>query len=112
MLQGFGDLFFERYLTESFKCWFQGLRIEASGHATAMCLTALRDEDLRQDLSKINVPTCIFHGKHDIVCPCVFAELMHRGIKGSELIPFEYSGHGLFYCELKKFNYELIRFIK
>jgi non-heme chloroperoxidase len=112
MLQGFGDIFFERYLTESFKGWFQGLGIEASGHATAMCLTALRDEDLRQDLSKINIPTCIFHGKHDKVCPYVFSELLHRGIKGSTLIPFEYSGHGLFYCELKKFNYELIRFIK
>ncbi len=111
MLEGFGDIFFARYLTESFKDWFQGLGLEASSHATAMALVSLRDEDLRQDLTKINVPTAIFHGKHDKVCPFVFSELMHMGIKNSELIPFYYSGHGLFYCEMKKFNRELVRFI-
>lgn len=111
MLVDFGDIFFARFLTESFKDWFHGLGIEASGHATAMCAISLRDEDLRQDLSMINVPTGIFHGKQDKVCPFVLAELMHAGIKGSELIPFKYSGHGLFYCELEKFNRELIRFI-
>jgi non-heme chloroperoxidase len=111
MLDDFGNIFFARYLTESFKDWFHGLGIEASGHATAMCAISLRDEDLREDLSKINVPTGIFHGKQDKICPFVLAELMHAGIKGSELIPFKYSGHGLFYCELEKFNQELVRFI-
>ena len=111
MLAGFGDIFFARYLTESFIDWFQSLGLEASGHATAMCLVSLRDEDLRQDLTEINVPTAIFHGKQDKVCPYVFGELMHAEIKGSELIPFNYSGHGLFYCEMKKFNRELIRFM-
>lgn len=111
MLEGFGDIFFARYLTESFKNWFQELGLEASGHSTAMALVSLRDEDLRHDLAKINVPTAIFHGKHDKVCPFVFGELMHMGIKNSELIPFYYSGHGLFYCEMKKFNRELIRFM-
>lgn len=111
MLEGFGDHFFARYMTESFKTWFQSLGLEASGHATAMALVALRDEDLRQDLPKINVPTAIFHGKQDKVCPYVFGELMHVAIKGSELIPFYLSGHGLFYCEMKKFNRELVRFI-
>lgn len=111
MLDDFGDIFFARYLTESFKDWFHGLGLEASGHATAMCAISLRDEDLRQDLAMINVPTGIFHGKQDKVCPFVLAELLHAGIKGSELIPFKYSGHGLFYCELEKFNRELIRFI-
>ncbi|WP_342542698.1 alpha/beta hydrolase [Paenisporosarcina sp. FSL H8-0542] len=111
MLAGFGDVFFARYLTESFIDWFQSLGLEASGHATAMCLLALRDEDLRNDLAEIHVPTAIFHGKQDKVCPYVLGELMHEGIKGSELIPFYYSGHGLFYCEMKKFNRELVRFI-
>ncbi|TYP49226.1 alpha/beta fold hydrolase [Thermosediminibacter litoriperuensis] len=112
MLDGVGDVFFERYVTESFKDWFHGLGIEASGHATAMCAVSLRDEDLGQDLSKIYVPTGIFHGIHDKVCPFKFAELMHAQIKGSELIPFMYSGHGLFYEEREKFNRELIRFIE
>ncbi|WP_232697379.1 alpha/beta fold hydrolase [Brevibacillus daliensis] len=112
MLVGFGDIFFYRYLTESFKDWFHGLGMEASGHATAMCAIALRDEDLRPDLPKINVPTGIFHGIHDKVCPFAFAEAMNTGIKNSELIPFWDSGHGLFYCEKEKFNEALIHFIK
>jgi non-heme chloroperoxidase len=111
MVADFGDIFFTRYLRESFIDWFQSLGLAASGHATAMCLTSLRDEDLRQDLANINVPTAIFHGKQDKVCPFVFAELMHAEIKESELIPFYYSGHGLFYCEMKKFNRELTRFM-
>lgn len=111
MLADFGDIFFARYLTESFKDWFHGLGIEASGHATAMCAISLRDEDLREDLSKINVPTGIFRGKQDRICPFVIAELLQAGIRGSELIPFKYSGHGLFYTELEKFNREMVHFI-
>ena len=82
MLRGFGEIFFARFLTESFKDWFQGLGLEASGNATAKCLVTLRDEDLRPDLSKIHVPTAIFHGKQDKVCPYVLGELMHAGIQG------------------------------
>ena len=111
MLMNFGDMFFANYITESFKEWFTDLGLEASGHATAMALVALRDEDLRQDLAQIHVPTAIFHGKQDKVCPYDLGELMHLGIRNSKLIPFKYSGHGLFYCEMRKFNRELIRFI-
>ena len=111
MLRGFGDNFFARFLTDSFMDWFQGLGLEASGNATAKCLVSLRDEDLRRDLPLIRVPTAIFHGKQDKVCPFVLAELMHAGIQNSTLIPFEYSGHGLFYCEKEKFNQELAQFI-
>jgi non-heme chloroperoxidase len=111
MLDGFGDLFFARSITEKFRDWFYGLGLEASGHGTAMSLVSLRDEDVRPDLSEIQVPTAIFHGVQDKIVPFALAELMHAGIRGSELIPFQFSGHGLFYCELEKFNRELIRFI-
>lgn len=111
MLSDFGDIFFARYLSKSFIDWFHGLGLAASGNATAKCLVSLRDEDLRNDLRHINVPTAILHGKQDKICSFDFAELMHRSIKDSILIPFEYSGHGLFYCEMDKFNEELAKFI-
>lgn len=41
----------------------------------AQGLLALRDEDLRSDLPKIHVPTAIFHGVLDQICP--FKELAH-----------------------------------
>ncbi|WP_282034083.1 alpha/beta fold hydrolase [Metabacillus indicus] len=112
MLTGFGQIFFAKYISESFKNWFQSLGLDASGHGTAQTAESLRDEDLRGDLGKITVPTAIFHGMKDQICPFVFAELMHKGILDSELIPFKYSGHGLFYDELEKFNRELIRFLE
>jgi hypothetical protein len=39
--------------------------MEASPHATAACLEALRDTGLRADLAKIKVPTAIFHALGD-----------------------------------------------
>ncbi|MGG1659825.1 alpha/beta fold hydrolase [Brevibacillus sp. NRS-1366] len=111
MLAEFANLFFARFITDSFRGWFNSLGLEASGHATAQGLIALRDEDLRPDLSKITVPTAIFHGVQDQICPFPFAESLHAGIRGSSLIPFELSGHGLFYCEKEKFNRELAQFI-
>jgi pimeloyl-ACP methyl ester carboxylesterase len=37
---------------------------------------------------------------------------MNAGIKGSTIVTFENSGHGLFIEELEKFNAELIKFAK
>lgn len=111
VVSSFGDIFFARYVTDSFKDWFNHMGLEASGHATAQGLIALRDEDLRNDLPKINVPTAIFHGEQDKVCPFAFAGEQQAGIRGSVLVPFPLSGHGLFYCEKDKFNRELIHFI-
>lgn len=111
MLEGVGNIFFARYVTKSFRDWFLGLGIEASGHATAKTAASLRDEDLGQDFSKVNVPTTIFHGVQDKVVPFSVAKLMHSAISRSELIPYKYSGHGLLYCQLEKFNRDLTRFI-
>ncbi|MFC5773557.1 alpha/beta fold hydrolase [Ectobacillus antri] len=111
MLRSFGDTFFERYITEDFKNWFFQLGLEASGHGTIQCAVSLRDEDLRADLPAVHVPTVICHGVHDKICPFVLAEIMHAGIQNSQLIPFQESGHGLFYCEREKLNRELLRFM-
>jgi len=109
----FGKIFFrtENAVSPELGNWFHNMGMEASPHATAACLSALRDSDLRDDLSHINVPTMIFHSTKDKICPFELAEAMNTGIKGSKLIRFENSGHGLFYEEKDKFNTELINFI-
>ncbi|MDF2686209.1 MAG: alpha/beta superfamily hydrolase [Clostridia bacterium] len=61
---------------------------------------------------KIKVPTLILHGIHDMVCPFPLAEAQKQGIKNSKIVPFENSGHGLFYEQRDKFNKELTEFIK
>jgi non-heme chloroperoxidase len=112
MLQGFGDIFFFKYITAPFSQWFFQLGLEAAGYSTAAVLGSLRDETLFSDMGKIQVPTLILHGVHDQVCPYPFALAMNQGIRDSKLVPLEKSGHGLFWEEWEKVNMELMRFIE
>jgi non-heme chloroperoxidase len=109
----FGKIFFrsENAVSAKLADWFQNMGMAASPHATAACLLALRDSDLREELSRITVPTAIFHATKDKICPFELAEAMAAGIKGAKLIRFENSGHGLFYEEKDKFNTELMSFV-
>jgi non-heme chloroperoxidase len=112
MLQGFGDMFFYKHTTEPFSKWFFQLGLQAASWATAeIANTWLGEESLFSDLEKIDVPTLILHGIHDQICLFSLAEAQRQGIKNSMLVPFEESGHGLFYDEKEKFNIELTRFV-
>jgi non-heme chloroperoxidase len=111
MLQGFGDIFFFKYVTAPFSDWFFQLGLKAAGYSTAAVLGSLRDESLFADLGKIQVPTLILHGVHDQVCPYPLALAMNKGIRNSNLVPLNNSGHGLFWEEWEKVNKELSQFI-
>ena len=108
MLADFGKLFFASKISSEFNEWFLSLGFEASGQGTIKAAESLRDEDLRNDLAAIRIPTTILHGKKDQVCPFELAQVIHHNIPNSKLIPFENSGHGLFYDEIDKFNQELL----
>ena len=112
LLSNFAKIFSatETSLNEGIGSWLNGICLSASSYATAQCLIALRDTDLRSDLVKITIPTLIMHGKKDKICSFDLDEQMNAGISNSKLIAFEKSGHSLFLEENKKFNAELIRF--
>jgi len=112
LLANFGKIFSatETSLNEGIGNWLNGINISSSSYAMAQCLMALRDTDLREDLSKITIPTLIMHGKKDKICSFDLAEQMKAGIADSHIVAFEKSGHSLFLEETKKFNTELIRF--
>jgi non-heme chloroperoxidase len=112
MLREFGNMFFFQYITEPFSDWFFQLGLQAAGWSTAKVAVSLRDESLLNDLAKIHVPTLILHGIHDKVALFPLAIALNRGINNSKLVPFEYSGHGLFRDERDKFNRELSQFIE
>lgn len=114
LLSDFAKIFSatENALSEGIANWLNGIGLSASWHATAECLVALRDTDLRPDMEKIQIPTLILHGKKDKICSFDLAEQMKSGISDSKLIAFEKSGHSLFLEERKKFNSELIKFAK
>jgi pimeloyl-ACP methyl ester carboxylesterase len=92
--------------------WINNMGLMASSYAMSECLVALRDTDLRGDLDKITVPTIIMHGKKDKVCSFDLAEQLHAGIKNSQLVAFQNSGHSMFLEEKQKFNDLLIKFSK
>jgi non-heme chloroperoxidase len=111
MLMGFGDIFFFQYITGAFSDWFFQLGLQAAGYATAAVAASLRDETLFSDLPKIHVPTLILQGVHDQVCPYPLGVTLNKGIINSKFVPFEGSGHGLFWEERDKFNKELAQFV-
>ncbi|MBP3967009.1 alpha/beta fold hydrolase [Paenibacillus lignilyticus] len=107
-IDGFGQLFFHKPISDPFRTWFNGLGFESSPYGAIGGTKALRDEDLRADLAHVHVPTTILHGKQDRIVPFALGELQHQGIRNSRFIPFEDSGHGLFCDEREKFNRELL----
>jgi len=113
LLSNFAKIFSatETSLNEGIGSWLNGICLSASSYATAQCLIALRDTDLRSDLTKITIPTVIMHGKKDKICSFDLAEQLKASILNSHLVVFENSGHSLFLEETQKFNAELIKFV-
>jgi non-heme chloroperoxidase len=111
MMQGITDTFFFQYITSSFSDWFVQMGLEASGWSTAAIIKLLRDEKLDADLPKIDKPTLIIHGIHDKVIPFAQTQELNQKIRNSQLVPFQYSGHGPFWEERDKVNQLLTQFI-
>ena len=111
MMQGVTDGFFFQYITSSFSDWFFQMGLQAAGWSTAAIIALLRDEKLHEDIPKIVAPTLIIHGIHDKVIPFAQAQELNQKIKNSQLVPFQYSGHGPFWEERDKFNQLLTQFI-
>jgi non-heme chloroperoxidase len=108
----FARMCFATNPSEAYLRMIAGYGTDAAGYATIRCLEALRDSDLRDSLGKIRVPTAIFHGMQDRICPFALAEEMRRGIPNAFVVPFERSGHGLFFDEKDKCNSSMVDFIQ
>ncbi len=91
--------------------WFLRLAWNASGVATLQTTCAMRDEDCRGDMEKIQVPTGIFHGRQDSLIPFELAELLHEAVPSSLLFSFESSGHAVFLEERNVFQEQFVDFL-
>jgi pimeloyl-ACP methyl ester carboxylesterase len=49
--------------------------------------------DVRADLGKIKVPTCVASAELDVLKPRKYGEILHEGISGSELHVIPGAGH-------------------
>lgn len=110
MLRGFGDIFFYTKVSKPLSDWLFDMGLRAASWATIAISKDWLVEELYDDLPKIQVPTLILHGVHDQVVPFALGQVQQESIKNARLVPFENSGHGLFYDEMEKFNRELIQF--
>ncbi|MDP4099300.1 alpha/beta hydrolase [Paenibacillus sp. P96] len=112
MLYDFGQRFFASQISPSFREWTQSLGLQASLHGTTAAARTFRDEDLRPDLPHIQKPTWILHGVLDQVALFPLALQLQQGIRGSQLVRFEQSGHAVFYDELELFNRTLLQILQ
>lgn len=111
-INDFSGMFFAKDHSESFIKWFQSLALESSGHATIQYAKALRDEDLQAEVRALTIPTTLFHGQKDEICPVDLSKWLNKAISNSSLVIFEESGHGMNVDEKEKFNEELLKLLK
>lgn len=113
-IAGLGSAFVakEGTISKNVEKWLENISLEASPYAVTESMRSLLDLDLRPALSKINIPTAIFQGTQDKLCPYPLAEELNRGIIDSYIVKFENSGHALYVEEAEKFNTELEKFAK
>lgn len=72
---------------------------------------AVIDHDALAQLARIQAPTQITFGRHDMVCSTRFADPMKNSIKGSELILFETCSHAPIYESVAEFNEKTLSFL-
>ena len=74
-------------------------------------LEALSKIDLRHQLSLLDIPVLIIHGRMDQICPVGASHYLEDKIKSAELKIFEKAGHAPFLTETAELNKLLINFI-
>lgn len=92
--------------------WFEQIALSASGLGTVRAAVSLRDEDGREDLQAVHVPTWIIHGKKDVVVSNELVRIQHDEICGSRLIQLDESGHGIVYDQLELFNKYFLKAVR
>jgi len=75
-----------------------------SAAACARSRELMADCDVASRLGEIDVPTLVLVGRHDFFCPPDQAARLHRGIRGSEMVVLEQSGHYPFVEEAEAFR--------
>lgn len=68
--------------------------------------------DLREYLPSIKIKTLIVCGRHDVQCPIQYSIEIHKGIRDSIFVPFEYSNHYPFLEEASRFTSTIQEFYK
>ena len=71
----------------------KGLFLQAGQEVLYQDMKACDDYSSEEELGRISVPTLIICGDTDVMTPPELSQRLHEGIKGSELVLIEGSGH-------------------
>ena len=84
-----------------------------AGKAAALaCMTAFSGTDLREDLSKVTVPSLVLHGDSDQTVPFEGSgKRTHEALPGSRLHVIEGGPHGINVSHADEFNSALLTFL-
>jgi pimeloyl-ACP methyl ester carboxylesterase len=80
--------------------------------ATRVAMHAFAEADLRDVLSRINVPTLLLCGEEDVRAPRHIWEALHLGISGSKLVLIPGVGHVIDIEAAERFNAEVKAFLR
>ncbi len=73
---------------------------------------AVQAHDAEAQLSRIQVPTLLTFGRHDLITSTRFAPPLQAGIRGAELVVFEGSAHAPIYEQVDEFNQQTLAFLQ
>lgn len=90
-------------------CW--NLAASASATASYACVSTWQ-EDFRQDVARIDVPTLVIHGDHDRIVPLESSGARTaKLVKGARLIVIKGGPHAVTWTHADEVNSELLRFL-
>lgn len=91
---------------------FREATVQMNSKASILkCLRICRNFNVESELSEIKVPSLIMYGSKDLLVPPENSQVIHGGIKNSELLSFP-MGHNFFLPEnIRKIAMEIQRFL-
>jgi non-heme chloroperoxidase len=111
-MAGFADANFHRPDMEATKAWFLSHWLTLPAYAAYWCFRSLLEEDLRENLARLDIPTLLVHGRHDQVCDVRWIDYMAARIRDVTTVFLENSGHALMVEEPDRFSDEIARFAR
>lgn len=111
-MAGFADANFHRQDLEATKALFLSHWLTMPSYAAYWSFRSLLEEDLRDNLDRLELPTLIVRGRHDQVCDSRWSDYMAERIRDCRTVVLENSGHALMVEEPDRFSEEIGAFAR
>jgi pimeloyl-ACP methyl ester carboxylesterase len=111
-MAGFAGANFHRTDLEATTAWFLSQWLMMPAYAAYWSFRSLLEEDLRENVAKVAMPTLLMQGRHDQVCDVRWIEYMEARIPDAKSVFLENSGHALMVEEPDRFSEEIATFAR